>query len=100
MMEGTFNHGSSSTVIFDAAAGKILALSSYSNFYNLTINSSGNAEYTTGTPLHIEGTFNIDNGIFTISSPLDTIYVGENWVNSASFNHGNGINYCPQAAVF
>ena len=91
LMEGTFNHGGSSTVIFDAPSGKILALSSKSNFYNLTINSSGVAEYTTGTSLKIDGTFNINQGVFTVSSPSDTIYVGKDWINSSTFNNGNGI---------
>lgn len=94
IMEGEFNHGGSSTVTFDAPSGKILAISSSSNFYNLTINSIGIAEYSTGTSLHIDGSFSILSGVFSISAPQDTIYLGGDWVNNTTFNHGDGVVVC------
>ncbi len=91
MIEGTFNHGGGSTVIFDAPAGKVLTLSVNSNFYNLIINSPGVAEYTTGSSIDADGSFSILAGEFSITDPLNKIYVGENWSNTGIFNHGDGI---------
>jgi len=91
MIDGTFNHGNSSTVIFDASAGKVLTINAASNFYNLTINSGGNAEYSTGSDINIDGTFTIAQGEFTVSDPSNTIYVGKDWNRTGGiFNHGDG----------
>ncbi len=90
-IDGTFNHGGNSTVVFNAPSGKVLTITGASDFYNLTINSSGVAEYTTASSLNINGNFNILQGSFTISEPGHVIYVGGNWTNNASFNNGSGV---------
>ncbi|MCF6240119.1 MAG: hypothetical protein L3J74_02090 [Bacteroidales bacterium] len=92
-VDGVFEHGNSATVVFDAPAGKLLTISGNSRFYNLEINSTGNAEYLTGNPLIIDGSFTITSGQFTISDPNDTLYVGGNFSNSGNFIHGNGVVY-------
>ena len=92
-IDGAFNHGGSSTVVFDAPAGKVLTITGASIFNNLTINSSGagTAEYNTASSMIIEGNFTITQGIFSISSANDTLHIGGDWVNSSTFNHGNAI---------
>ncbi len=92
-IDGNFNHGNSATVVFDAPSGKLLTISGNSSFYNLEINSAGNAEYLSGNPLNIDGNFTITSGTFTISNANDTLYVGGNFTNSGTFNNGNGVVY-------
>ncbi len=89
-VDGTFNHGSSSTVVFDAPAGKLLTIAGNTSFWNFEINSTGNAEYMTGSSLNIDGNCTITAGEFTISDAAHTLYVGGNFSNSGTFNHGNG----------
>ncbi|MEA3450367.1 MAG: hypothetical protein U9Q83_00525, partial [Bacteroidota bacterium] len=92
VIDGSFYHGGASTVIFDTPAGKVLTITATSSFYNLTINSPGVAEYSSGGSIDIDGTFSILSGVYTISNPLDTIYVGKDWSNTGgTFNHGDGI---------
>jgi len=92
---GTFNHGGNSTVIFDAPGGKLLAVAGNGSFFNLTVNSAGDAEYTTDGTLHIDGAFSVNSGIFTVTDPTDTLFVGGNFTvqNSGTFNHGNSLVY-------
>ena len=90
-IEGVFDHGNSATVVFDAPSGKLLTISGNSSFYNLEINSAGNAEYLTGTSLNIDGNLTISSGTLSISDVADTLYVGGNFTNTGTFNHGNGV---------
>jgi len=91
-ISGDFNHGGSSTVVFDADAGKVLTITGSSVFHNLSINSSnGTAEYNTAASMQIEGNFSIIQGIFSVSSVNDTLHIGGDWNNSATFNNGNAI---------
>ena len=91
LISGTFNNGQSSTVVFDASSGKLLTITGQSQFYNLEINSTGNAEYYTGGPLHIQNDFTITSGKFTINSQTDTVYVGGDFSNASTFNNGSSI---------
>ncbi len=90
-VSGTFNHGGSSTVTFDAPAGKLVTISGNSRFYNLTINSTGTAEYLTGSSLNMDGSFNLLAGILTVSNTTDTLFVAGDFNSSATFNNGNGV---------
>ncbi len=89
-VDGTFNNGGSSTVLFNGSAGKLLTIAGHTPFYNLTIQSSGSAEYLTGAALDIDGDFNIISGTFTVSDEMHNMNIAGNFSNSGTFNHGNG----------
>ncbi len=88
--EGTFNHGGSSTVDFRGPAGKLLVISGNVAFYNLELNSSGSAEYMTGSSINIEGDFSINTGIFSVTNETHVLNVAGNFKNLGTFNNGKG----------
>ena len=90
-VDGTFSHGFSSTVILDAPAGKLVTISGNNSFYNLRIASTGNAEYTTGAPIDMDGFFDVASGTFTVQNVTDTLFVGGDLSNTGTFNHGNSL---------
>ena len=86
---GVFNHGSASTVTLTAPTGSIQLITGGNSFYNLVLNSSGDAIFETLSEITVEGNFTNTAGTFKINDPLHTLTVGGNWVNNATYIHGN-----------